>query len=266
MLARPGAPRTAPGVAAALTPWSAALFASLPPFIRAQLVLERESAGSVQLSQIETERLLAGLVGRELGQRKQAGRYAGTFAPVCHFFGYQARGSLPSRFDCDYAYALGRTAAALACPPGSGAAGGAKGAGDGGGTGLLATVRNLHAPVADWRCAGVPLTNLLAVDREEHGRVTRARVPPAPVDVYRGGSAARRVRTDRRAPHGHAGHRGRGPGRGGGRAGCRRAHRPRARGRAAARGGRRRCRAGCSSCSPRTRRRAPSVPRVAARM
>lgn len=26
------------------------------------------------------------------------------FNTVCHFFGYQARGSLPSKFDCDYAY------------------------------------------------------------------------------------------------------------------------------------------------------------------
>jgi hypothetical protein len=36
---------------------------------------------------------------------KKEGTYKGKkFSAICHFFGYQARGALPSKFDCDYAY------------------------------------------------------------------------------------------------------------------------------------------------------------------
>ena len=89
-------------MAARLTPWSQALLAYLPPLIRQQLFLERESSGAIQLSQINTERLLAELVGEELAKRRAAGRYAGKYAAICSSFGYQARCSLPSNFDCAF--------------------------------------------------------------------------------------------------------------------------------------------------------------------
>jgi pyrophosphate--fructose-6-phosphate 1-phosphotransferase len=134
-----------------LSPWASALFDFLPIFIKKQLLLDRESDGSVQLSQIETEKLLAQLVDTEMTRRTKAGLYKGKkFNAICHFFGYQARGSLPSNFDCNYAYTLGQTAYYLA---------------QAGLTGYLATVANLKQDVSEWRCGGAPLTAMMSVKR-----------------------------------------------------------------------------------------------------
>ncbi|EEC84297.1 hypothetical protein OsI_30782 [Oryza sativa Indica Group] len=90
-----------------LSPWATALYNYLPPFIRRELLLHQDSDNSAQLSQIDTEQLLAHLVEAEMNKRMKEGKYIGRkFSSVCHFFGYQARGSLPSNFDCDYAYAM----------------------------------------------------------------------------------------------------------------------------------------------------------------
>ncbi|GAB2224494.1 hypothetical protein Droror1_Dr00005255 [Drosera rotundifolia] len=92
-------------ISSQLSPWASALFEFLPPFIKKQLLLLPESDDSAQLSQIETEKLLAHLVETEMNKRTKAGTYKGKkFNAICLFFGYQARGSLPSKFDCDYAY------------------------------------------------------------------------------------------------------------------------------------------------------------------
>ncbi|KAK1282287.1 Pyrophosphate--fructose 6-phosphate 1-phosphotransferase subunit alpha [Acorus calamus] len=94
-------------ISSQLSPWASALFEFLPPFIKRQLLLHPESDDSAQLSQIETEKLLAQLVETEMNKRLKDGTYKGKkFNAICHFFGYQARGSLPSKFDCDYAYAM----------------------------------------------------------------------------------------------------------------------------------------------------------------
>ena len=90
-----------------MTPWSAAAFNSLPDFTKKQLVLEREASGEIQLSQIETERLLAHLVSLELKKRKASKEYKGNFAPLCHFFGYQGRCAFPSRFDNNLGHSYG---------------------------------------------------------------------------------------------------------------------------------------------------------------
>ncbi|KAK1306576.1 Pyrophosphate--fructose 6-phosphate 1-phosphotransferase subunit alpha [Acorus calamus] len=94
-------------ISSQLSPWASALFEFLPHFIKRQLLLHPESDDSAQLSQIETEKLLAQLVETEMNKRLKEGTYKGKkFNAICHFFGYQARGSLPSKFDCDYAYAM----------------------------------------------------------------------------------------------------------------------------------------------------------------
>ncbi|KAH8946831.1 hypothetical protein BDL97_11G008000 [Sphagnum fallax] len=138
-------------ISSRLSPWAAALYDFLPIFIKKQLLLDRESDGSVQLSQIETEKLLAQLVETEMTRRSKAGIYTGKkFNAICHFFGYQARGSLPSNFDCNYAYVLGQTAYYLAQV---------------GMNGYLATVSNLKHPVHKWHCGGAPITAMMTVKR-----------------------------------------------------------------------------------------------------
>jgi len=153
-----------------LTQWSRALFQSLPDFIQQQLLLERQSNKALQLSQLETERLVAWLVEDELRQRKRQGTYAGGFSPVCQFLGYQARCSMPSDFDSDYAYVLGGAAAVLAMN---------------GYSGYMALVSDLSRPASEWRVGGAPLTAMLRVDHSpmQEARWARPTLFAARVDL-----------------------------------------------------------------------------------
>ncbi|XP_051203577.1 pyrophosphate--fructose 6-phosphate 1-phosphotransferase subunit alpha [Lolium perenne] len=132
-----------------LSPWASALFDFLPPFIRKQLLLHPESDDSAQLSQIETEKLLAQLVETEINKRLDEGTYKGKkFNAICHFFGYQARGALPSKFDCDYAYILGHVSYHILAA---------------GLNGYMATVTNLKSHVDKWKCGAAPITSMMTV-------------------------------------------------------------------------------------------------------
>jgi len=145
---------TAPAAATAeLTPWSRAVLDHLPEAVRRELFLERESSGTVQLSQISMERLLQELVNAELLKRKAAGTARGAKGGnlMGFFLGYQARSALPSNFDCALGAALGRAAAALVA---------------GGKGGYLASVRGTGKPVAEWQALGVPLVRLLTTPVE----------------------------------------------------------------------------------------------------
>ncbi|KAK8455411.1 hypothetical protein SEVIR_4G172600v4 [Setaria viridis] len=138
-----------------LSPWASALFEFLPPFIRKQLLLHPESDESAQLSQIETEKLLAQLVENEMNKRLKEGTYKGKkFNAICHFFGYQARGALPSKFDCDYAYVLGHVCYHILAA---------------GLNGYMATVTNLKSPVNKWKCGAAPITSMMTVKRWSRG-------------------------------------------------------------------------------------------------
>lgn len=156
-----------------LSPWASALFEFLPLFIRKQLLLHPESDDSAQLSQIETEKLLAHLVETEINKRLKKGTYKGKkFNAICHFFGYQARGSLPSKFDCDYAYVLGHICYHILAA---------------GLNGYMATVTNLKNPVNKWRCGAAPITAMMTVKRYSRGPGTtsigKPAVHPATVDL-----------------------------------------------------------------------------------
>ncbi len=128
------------------------LMRSLPEGIAAQLMLERDPHGNVQVSLIETEKLLIEMLRTKLAELKKAGKYNGKFSTITHFFGYEGRCGVPSTFDANYTYALGFNAAALAlnnC------------------TGYLSSVRNLTRKPQQWQCGGVPLTMMMNMERRK---------------------------------------------------------------------------------------------------
>ncbi|KAJ6925381.1 pyrophosphate--fructose 6-phosphate 1-phosphotransferase subunit beta-like [Populus alba x Populus x berolinensis] len=137
-----------------LTNQSLQLFDFLPPAIQEQLMLERDPHGNVQVAKIETEKMLIQMVETELEKRKQIGQYNCIFKGQSHFFGYEGRCGLPTNFDATYCYALGYGAGALL---------------HSGKTGLISSVGNLGAPVAEWTVGGTALTSLMDVERR-HGK------------------------------------------------------------------------------------------------
>jgi len=132
---------------------SSYVFSSLPVNIQIQLLLDRDPHGNVQVSRIDTEQLLAEMVGLRLDELKAEGKYNGNFSTQTHFFGYEGRCAAPSNFDADYCYSLGYAAAALA------------GAGK---TGYMASVQNCEKTADEWVCGGVPITMMMNMERR-HG-------------------------------------------------------------------------------------------------
>ena len=130
-----------------------ALMKSLPAGIASQLMLDRDPHGNVQVSLIETEKLLIEMVQKKLSALKKSGKYSGKFSTITHFFGYEGRCGVPSNFDANYTYALGYNAAALALNEM---------------TGYLSSVRNLTSPSKQWVCGGIPLTMMMNIERR-HG-------------------------------------------------------------------------------------------------
>lgn len=152
-----------------LTAWSHSLFSSLPDFLKQQLLIEREMAGSIKLSQVETEKLVAFMVDEELRARKKAGTYDGSFAPVTHFFGYQGRSGHPSHFDCSLGSTMGYTAASLI---------------ESGLTGMAVTVNNVTKQPSEWRVGGVPLLALLSVYPKQGYHISELIVRNENVDLH----------------------------------------------------------------------------------
>ena len=134
---------------------NAAVFRSLPAMIKAQLLMDRDPHGNVQVSKIETEKLLIEMLKIKLYQMKQEGVYTGKFSDQSHFFGYEGRCAFPSNFDSNYCYALGYNAFALI---------------QFGLTGYLSSVRDLTKAPQDWIAGGVPLTMMMNMERR-HGQM-----------------------------------------------------------------------------------------------
>ena len=127
-----------------------ATFETLPEGVARQLSLDRDPHGNVQVSLIETEKLLSEMVGDKLAQWKKEGKYTGSFSALHHFFGYEGRCAAPSNFDADYCYALGTSAAQLIAN---------------GKTGYMAIVKNTTAGTDQWKAGGVPITMMMNMER-----------------------------------------------------------------------------------------------------
>ena len=134
---------------------NAKVFSSLPTLIKSQLLMDRDPHGNVQVSKIETEKLLISMIEEKLKALKAEGKYSGKFSAQSHFFGYEGRCAFPSNFDADYCYSLGFNAFALISF---------------GLTGYLSSVRNLTAPASGWIAGGVPLTMMMNMERR-HGEM-----------------------------------------------------------------------------------------------
>jgi len=125
-------------------------FATLPEGVARQLSLDRDPHGNVQVSLIETEKLLSDMCAARLDAMKKEGKFTGKFAAQHHFFGYEGRCAAPSNFDADYCYALGTSAAQLIAN---------------GKTGYMAIVQNTTAPTDEWKAGGVPITMMMNMER-----------------------------------------------------------------------------------------------------
>ena len=148
--------------------YSAPVLKTLPQFFRKELLTKYDSNGTIQLSLVETERLLAEGVAKELKARKAAGTFKASFSPITHFFGYQGRCSFPSMFDCSLGTTYGLAAAALI---------------SGGVTGYMTTARGLVGEVSHWKVGGIPLTSMMNVKAKSiYGR-NKAIVPSFEVDL-----------------------------------------------------------------------------------
>ena len=126
------------------------VFNSLPTSVARQLALDRDPHGNVQVSLIETEKLLSAMVAVKLEQWKKEGKYVGKFGTQHHFFGYEGRCAAPSNYDADYCYSLGFNASRLIAN---------------GKTGYMSVVRNTTAPAAEWIAGGVPITMMMNMEK-----------------------------------------------------------------------------------------------------
>ena len=133
-----------------IEPANLAVLESLPADVARQLCLDRDPHGNVQVSLIETEKLLSRMVATKLAEWKKQGKYVGKFGTQHHFFGYEGRCAAPSNYDADYCYSLGYNASRLIAN---------------GKTGYMSVIRNTTAPAAEWIAGGVPITMMMNIER-----------------------------------------------------------------------------------------------------
>ena len=127
-----------------------AVFKSLPIDVAQQLALDRDPHGNVQVSLIETEKLLSRMVADKLAIWKHQGKFKGKFGTQHHFFGYEGRCAAPSNYEADYCYSLGYNASRLIAN---------------GKTGYMSVIKNTTAPATEWVAGGVPITMMMNLEK-----------------------------------------------------------------------------------------------------
>ena len=140
-------------VEARLSAESKKVFDSLPEEIKGQLLADRDPHGNVQVSRIETEKLLIQTVTKRLKEMKAEGKFKGKFSTQNHFFGYEGRCAFPSNFDSDYCYSLGYNAVMLLSANL---------------TGYLSSVTQLSKSADQWQAGGIPITMMMNLE-QRHG-------------------------------------------------------------------------------------------------
>lgn len=131
------------------------VFLGFPSLLQKGLLLPRDSHGNFQYAQVNTERILLEMVSTYLRKQRAKGIYKGTFRTQNHYYGYDGRGTIPTKFDCDYAYNLGFAAYSLLAN---------------GATGYMAAIKDLHKPLEAWQPIGIPLAALMHLE-ERKGRL-----------------------------------------------------------------------------------------------
>jgi len=131
------------------------VFLGFPSLLQKGLLLPRDSHGNFQYAQVNSERILLEMVATYLRKQKAKGIYKGILKTQNHYYGYDGRGTFPTKFDCDYGYNLGFAAYSLLAN---------------GATGYMAAIRDLHRPVAEWQPVGIPLAPLMHLE-ERKGRL-----------------------------------------------------------------------------------------------
>lgn len=122
---------------------SAKCYEGLPKEIENSLLQERDPHGNVQVSKIESEKLIGMAVINKLKKDNIK------MSVIYDFFGYEGRSAYPSNFDATYCYTLGYNAFLLASS---------------GATGYMSTVQNLSKPQKKWRLGGIPLVSMLDIE------------------------------------------------------------------------------------------------------
>ncbi len=125
-----------------------ALFTILPRDIKLQLLLDRDPHGNVQVSKIDSERLLMQLTAQEVKKADPSIKFSAQ--PL--FFGYEGRSCLPSNFDANYCYSLGRLAALLVARQRSG---------------YIASFGGLVKGPEEWEPKATPIISMLVVEERE---------------------------------------------------------------------------------------------------
>ena len=124
------------------------LIESVPEFDRLieHLPVEKDPHGNVELSKIETEKIIVEKVKEKL---KETG-FKGKFNPLCLSFGYEGRACMPSNFDATYCYSLGLAASLAIREKISGA---------------ICSIQKLKEPAENWEIKMVPIVQLMHIEK-----------------------------------------------------------------------------------------------------